>query len=186
MYDQPETELLRLLAERAGIVSDYHDIAGTRHVTTDDTRRAILAAMNLRAGDRAGLIEELTAWDDRSWMQCCEPVRVIRLGREPGAWSLHLPCESVDEARVQVQWLIHAENGEKRYEREEGPGLIVEETRVIGGRRYIRLAFGLPQDLPLGYYDVKAWAQGGNASGEAKFRLIVAPDRCHIPDGLQK
>lgn len=186
MYDQPETELLRLLAERAGIVSEYHDIAGTRHVTSDDTRRAILASMNLCAADRPGLIEELTAWDNRPWVQCCEPVRIVRLGQDPGTWSLHMPCESVDEARLQVHWLIHAENGEKRYEREEGPGLTVEETRVISGRRYIRLVFALPQDLLLGYYEVKAWAQGGNASGEAKFRLIVAPDRCHIPDVLQR
>jgi len=28
MHDQPETELLRLLAERAGIVAEYYDIAG--------------------------------------------------------------------------------------------------------------------------------------------------------------
>lgn len=186
MYDQPESELLRLLAERAGIVSEYHDIAGTRHVTTDDTRRAILTAMHFRATDRSGLIEELTAWDNRAWVQCCEPVRIVRLGQDPGAWLLHVPCEPPDDGRVQVHWLIHTENGEKCHEREEGPGLIVEDTRVIGGRRYIRLAFALPQDLSLGYYDVRAWAQGGKASAEGKFRLIVAPDRCYIPDSLQK
>jgi 4-alpha-glucanotransferase len=186
MYDQPETELLRLLAERAGIVSEYHDIAGTRHVTTDDTRRAILAAMNFRAVDRPGLIEELTAWDNRPWVQGCDPVRIVRLGQDPGNWSLHMMCESVDEARLQVHWLIHAENGEKRHEREEGPGLTVEDTRVISGRRYIRLAFALPQTLLLGYYEVKVWAQGGSASAEAKFCLIVAPDRSYLPDMLQK
>ena len=47
MYDLPEAELLYLLSDRAGIVADYHDIAGTRHVTTDETRRAILSAMGL-------------------------------------------------------------------------------------------------------------------------------------------
>jgi len=186
MHDQPETELLRLLAERAGIVAEYYDIAGTRHVTTDDTRRAILAAMNFRAADRPGLIEELTAWDNRPWVQGCDPVRIVRLGQDPGAWSLHVPCESPDDALVQVHWLIYTENGEKRYEREEGPGLIVADTRVISERRFIRLTFALPQDLPLGYYEVKACAQGGRASAEAKFRLIVAPDRCYIPDVLQQ
>ncbi|TKS61286.1 MAG: 4-alpha-glucanotransferase [Nitrospira sp.] len=186
MHDQPETELLRLLAERAGIVAEYYDIAGTRHVTTDDTRRAILAAMNFRAADRPGLIEELTAWDNRPWVQGCDPVRIVRLGQDPGAWSLHVPCESPDDALVQVHWLIYTENGEKRYEREEGPGLIVADTRVISERRFIRLTFALPQDLLLGYYEVKACAQGGRASAEAKFRLIVAPDRCYIPDVLQQ
>src|SRR3972149_230158 len=141
MHDQPETELLRLLAERAGIVAEYYDIAGTRHVTTDDTRRAILAAMNFRAADRPGLIEELTAWDNRPWVHCCDPVRIVRLGQDPGTWSLHVPCESPDDALVQVHWLIYTENGEKRYEREEGRGLIVADTRVISARRFIRPTF---------------------------------------------
>ncbi len=186
MYNQPETELLRLLADRAGIAAAYDDISGTCHVTTDDTRRAILATMNFSAADRTGLIEELTAWDNRPWVQGCDPVRIVRLGQDPGTWSLHVPCESSDDARVKVHWCIYAESGEKRHEREEGPGLTVEETRVISGRRSIRLTLVLPRDLPLGYYEVKVCAQGGSTSAEAKFRLIVAPDRCYIPDALQK
>lgn len=186
MYDQPEAELLRLLAERAGIAAEYHDIAGTHHVTSDETRRAILAAMGFRVADRAALIEELAAWDNRPWINGCDAVRVMRLGDDPGKWALHLPCESPDDARVQVHWLIHAENGEKRHEREEGPSLPIEETRVIAGRRYIRVSFALPSDLPLGYYQVKAWAQGGGARTESTFRLIVAPTRCYIPDCLER
>lgn len=186
MYDQPETELLRLLAERAGVAADYHDIAGTHHLTSDETRRAILASMGFRVVDRAALIEELTAWDNRFWLRGCDPVSVARVGHNPGKWSLHVPCESNEEARVQVHWLIHAENGEKRHEREEGPGLLVEETRVIAGRRFIRVSFALPADLPMGYYDVKVWAQGGSASAESKFRFIVAPERCYVPEWAEQ
>lgn len=186
MYDRPESELLRLLAERAGIAAEYHDIAGVRHVTTDETRRSILASMGFRVADRAALIEELSAWDNRPWLQACDPVRVVRGGGDPGAWSLHVPCEETDDARLHVHWLIHAENGDTRLDRDEGPGLPVQEVRFIGGRRYVRLMLPLPQDLPLGYYDVKAWARGGAATVEARFRLIVAPDRCYVPDRLQQ
>jgi len=59
MYDQSESDLLRMLADRAGIGADYYDIAGTHHVTTDETRRAILVAMNLRVSNREELIAEL-------------------------------------------------------------------------------------------------------------------------------
>jgi 4-alpha-glucanotransferase len=186
MYNQPETELLRLLAERAGIAAEYHDITGAHHVTTDETRRAILAAMGFRVADRAALIEELTAWDNGPWLRGCEPVRVASLGRDPGSWSLHVPCENPDEQRVEVHWLVHADNGDKCYEREEGPGLAVEESHVIANRRYIKLTFPLPKDLAMGYYEVKAWAQGGQAMTEARFRLIVAPDRCYKPACLEK
>src|SRR3954471_4979597 len=37
----------------------------------------------------------------------------------------------------------------------------------------------LPADLPLGYHDLFP-SDGGPAT-----RLIVAPDRCHLPDGLR-
>ncbi len=184
MYDQSETELLGLLAERAGIAADYHDMSGTHHVTSDETRRALLAGMGFRVQDRAGLIEELTVWDNRPWIGSCQPVRVVRLGRDPGSWSLHMPCEQQDDSGLRVHWLIRTEAGDKCHEREEGPDLTVQESRVIDGRRYIRVTFPLPQDLPLGYHEVQAWAQGGSGSTEATFRLIVAPDRCYLPEAL--
>jgi 4-alpha-glucanotransferase len=37
----------------------------------------------------------------------------------------------------------------------------------------------LPSDLPLGYHDIRP------LDGRAARRLIVAPDRCHLPDGLR-
>lgn len=186
MYDQPESELLRLLAERAGIAADYYDIAGTHHVTTDETRRAILAAMGFRSLHRTGLVEALTAWDHRPWVQGCDPVRILRLGEAPGFWSLCVPCESADDAVVRVHWFLCAENGERCHEREEGPGLTSAETRSIDGRRYIRLTFGLPPDLPLGYYEARVHAQGGSADVNVRFRLIVAPDRCYVPESFQQ
>ncbi|MBH0190538.1 MAG: 4-alpha-glucanotransferase [Nitrospira sp.] len=186
MYDQPESELLRLLAERAGIAADYYDIAGIHHVTTDETRRAILAAMGFRSLHRTGLVEALTAWDHRPWVQGCDPVRILRLGEAPGFWSLYVPCESADDAVVRVHWFLCAENGERCHEREEGPGLTSAETRSIDGRRYIRLTFGLPPDLPLGYYEARVHAQGGSADVNVRFRLIVAPDRCYVPEHFQQ
>ncbi len=184
MYDQSESELLLLLAERAGIAAEYHDIAGGHHVTSDETRRLILATMGFRAADRSSLIEELTAWDNRPWLGGCEAVRIARVGEDPGRWSLSLPCESGDDSRLYVHWFIHTETGATCYERAEGPGLKIEETRVIAGRRYVRLSFSLPANLSMGYYDVKAWSQGGAVRTEAAFRLIVAPERCYVPDAL--
>ena len=72
-------------------------------------------------------------------------------------------------------------------ERAEGPGLRVEEIRTIQGRRFVRIALAFPQDLPLGYYSAKARAKnGGGTNTESTFRLIVAPERCYIPDELQQ
>ena len=67
MYDGTEQDLLRLLASRAGICSDYHDIAGTLHVTSDDTRRAILSAMGFDVASRESLTRALIEWDEAPW-----------------------------------------------------------------------------------------------------------------------
>ncbi len=184
MYDQSESELLRLLADRAGIVADYYDIAGTCHVTTDETRRAILSAMGLRVGSREALIEELVARDNRLWLRGCEPVHVIRSGREVGPWSLHVPCEVSDEAVLQVRCSLRLESEAQSREWTEGPGLRIEETRTIHGRRFVRVALPIPPDLPLGYHTVTACAKGGGATVKATCRFIVAPERCYIPDQL--
>lgn len=184
MYEQPEAELLHLLADRAGIVSDYYDIAGIRHLTTDDTRRAILSAMGFRVADRLALIEELTEWDQRPWVQGCEPVCVVRTGQASAEWALHVPCESTEDAHLQVRWILQGEHGEKQVERQEGPGLSIQEARVIGSRRYVRLVFALPTTLPAGYYEAKVWVQGRPALTEAHFRLIVAPPRCYVPESF--
>lgn len=186
MYDHSESDLLRLLADRAGIVADYYDIAGTQHVTTDDTRRAILSAMQFRVGTREELVEELTAWDNRPWSQGCEPVHVIRAGREAGTWSLHVPCEDRDEAALCVQWSLITEDGSTQCERTEGPGLRIEESRLIQGRRFVRVTVAFPSDLPLGYYSGNTQAKGSGTSNTAQFRLIVAPDRCYVPPPLEQ
>ncbi len=186
MYDLPESELLRLLADRAGVAADYHDIAGTRHVTTDETRRAILAAMGFRASNKTELVEELTAWDERPWIQGCEPVRIVRVGQEPGAWSLHIPCEPAEDELIQIRWIVSGEDGGRCFEQVEGPGLRIDDVRVIGGRRAIRVQMTLPSQLPMGYYEVHAGVKGPAVEREVRFRLIVAPDRCHVPDVFQK
>jgi 4-alpha-glucanotransferase len=155
-------------------------------VTTDETRRAILAAMNVRVDRREELVAELEAWDHRWWLRGCEPVHVLRLGRPAGTWSFHAVCESGDEADLSVNWSVTAEQGETRCEWTEGPGLKIEEARTIQGCRYVRIALTFPSDLPLGYYLLTAQAKGGRTHTEATSRLIVAPERCYIPDQLQQ
>jgi 4-alpha-glucanotransferase len=186
MYDMPESELLRLLADRAGIAADYYDIAGTLHVTTDETRRAILAAMNFRVNSRVELIEELIAWDHRPWIQGCDPVCILRQGEVPARWSLHVPCEGHEDALIRVRWSLVTETGEPSHAGEEGPGIKVEDTRIVDGRRFIRMEFALPQALPLGYYTANVQVQGGSVELNTAFRVIVAPARCFVPEWFER
>ena len=67
MPELSEQALLSALSDRVGIAAAYYDIAGTRHVTPDDTKRAILAAMGFAVGSTAELAKALREWDEAPW-----------------------------------------------------------------------------------------------------------------------
>ena len=85
------TDALRRLAEAHGIVGEYDDIWGRRHVISDATRRALLAAMGVAAehedaieaaaaGVRARALGRADRW----------PLSVVRQGRQ-GALTIRVP-----------------------------------------------------------------------------------------------
>ena len=69
---------------------------------------------------------------------------------EAGVALLGTEVKAIREGRVNLRdSYARAENGELCHEREEGPGLTIEETHMIRERRFIRVALPLPPDLPL-------------------------------------
>ena len=93
MQNHTEQTLLVELAERAGIAADYYDIAGNLHFTSDDTRRAILAAMGFAVDSAASLTQALQEWDEAPWRRPCDPVRVLRDGETGTSLSYCLALE---------------------------------------------------------------------------------------------
>src|SRR5438552_16204451 len=93
MQDQTEQSLLARLAERVGIVADYHDIAGNLHLTSDDTRRAILTAMGFTVDSTASLTQALREWDDAPWRRPSDSVHILRDGETGPSLSCNLALE---------------------------------------------------------------------------------------------
>ena len=98
MQDQTEQALLATLAERAGIAADYYDIAGTLHLTSDNTRRAILTAMGFAVDSAASLTQALREWDEAPWRRPCDPVLILRDGEMEPPVSCCLALEDGKEA----------------------------------------------------------------------------------------
>lgn len=185
MQDQTEQMLLATLAERVGIVADYHDISGTLHYTSDDTRRALLAAMGFPIDSISSLTEALQTWDEAPWRRPCDPVVVLREG-EAGAPLFY--CVALDEGSepsVVLAWQIRDEaNGVVR-EGQAGPGLSAVEVRVLDGRRHVRLEIPAPSGLSLGYYQLLVRAEGLVGGTEGATRIIVAPRQCYVPPSIE-
>jgi 4-alpha-glucanotransferase len=180
MSQRNEQELLNDLAERFGIASDYDDVWGHRHLVSDQTKRAILTAMGVRADTEDDVRRELAACADAPWRQPCDPVVVLRVGGGPDRWSFRMPAEEGEDQQVQILWEVRDEDGNLRQQGEAGRGLVPAETRIAEGRRHIRFELPVPSDLAIGYYDLMAYAKTSVRSIEGTLRLIVVPPHCYV------
>jgi 4-alpha-glucanotransferase len=185
MHELTEQALLARLAERAGIATDYYDIAGTLHITSDDTKRAILTAMGFAIDTTASLIQTLQGWDYAPWQRPCDPVRILRDGETGGPLSCYLLLEDRKEGSLTVEWEIRDEANAVVQEGRAGPGLTAAEVRFIKEQRHVRMEIPAPHGLSLGYYTVTIRAEGLVGSVEGSMRLIVAPRQCYIPPPLE-
>ena len=184
MYDGTEQDLLRLLASRAGISPDFHDIAGILHVTSDETTRAILSAMGFRVDSRDALAQELTTWDEAVWRQPCDPILILQQGYDDVRWSLRLLLGTGDEHRLVVSWQLTDEKGTIIHRAEAGPPLVPQAEQVVAGSRAACFQLPLCPDLSLGYYDLSVVARGGKSVIKGSLRVVVAPSHCYVPEGM--
>jgi 4-alpha-glucanotransferase len=181
MSEQSEQELLSGLAEVYGIAAEYYDIWGRRHAPTEETKRAILAAMGVRTGTAEDLRQALIDYEDHPWRRTCDPVLVIRVDHQSGTWAFRLPVEEDDQARVRVRWEIRDEAGRLCHKEGAGPDLLPAEDRLVDEHRYVRLQLPLPSGLSIGYYDLAAVALTPSRFVEGTLRLIIAPTQCYVP-----
>ncbi|MEQ1563058.1 MAG: 4-alpha-glucanotransferase, partial [Nitrospiraceae bacterium] len=184
MQDQTEQTLLARLAERVGIVAEYHDIAGTLHLTSDDTRRAILTAMGLTVDSTASLTQALREWDEAPWQRPCDPVRILRDDDMGAPLSCCLALEDGKEQFVAVEWQLRDEANAVVQEGLAGPGLPAVEVRFLNGRRHVRVEIPTPRGLSLGYYSLTVRAEGLVGGTVGTIRIIVAPRQCYVPPSL--
>ncbi|MGH7231323.1 MAG: 4-alpha-glucanotransferase, partial [Nitrospiraceae bacterium] len=186
MEHRSEQELLDELAARFGIDSDYHDIFGQRHVTTSDTKRAILDAMGVEAGTAEGVARELAASCQAVWRTPCDPVLVRRVESVSGTWPFRMPAEPGEDHAVRIQWTIQDEHGRDRLTGEAGPGLTPVEIGLVEDQRYIRIDLPLPAGLEVGYYELAATASIGPRRINGRLRLILTPERCYAPPQFEE
>lgn len=181
MSQPNEQELLHELAERYRVAADYEDIWGHRHPTSDRTKRAILAAMGVRAETKDEVRRALAAHADAPWERPCDPVLVLQVGGSPASWSFRMPAEEGEDQQVRILWEAWDEQGTLHQQGETGPGLAPAEARIVRERRHIRFELPVPSGLTPGYYDLKAFAKTPLWSVEGALRLIVVPPHCYVP-----
>ena len=185
MSDQAEQELLATLAERAGIATEYHDIHGKRHLTSDETRRAILRAMGFLVDSTETLAASVRSLEEAPWRRVCDPVRIVYEGEDATPFSCYLQVEDGKDHSVILHMQVQDDTGETVQEEQAGPGLRAVESKLLEGRRHVRIEIPGPKPLPPGYYDLTVRTENLAGGPVGTTRLIVAPRRCYIPPELE-
>lgn len=169
------------LARHCGVHPDYYDIWGKRHEVSEQTKRAVLAAMGYHVDSEEDVRGAWQARREDAWRPGCEPVLVRRSDQPPGEWSFYLSGEESDDPHWRIVWEVLDEGGRLQHKQEAGPGLRPSEVQVINGRRCLRIALPLPDGLTAGYYDLTASAAGPQGGVSGTLRLIIVPPRCFVP-----
>ena len=160
--------LLAALAQRFGVVTEYHDWTGRLVAVDEWTVVAALGALGVRAETEEDRSTTLSEQQRRHWMRALPPTIVMRSGSEPSFW-VHVAHG--DPAHV---WL-RLEDGTVR----AGIRQVDNFTAPfdLDGRLVGEATFTLPADLPLGYHRVHL--RSGNHESDTP--LIVTPAWLGLP-----
>ncbi|TFH12252.1 MAG: malto-oligosyltrehalose synthase, partial [Nitrosomonadales bacterium] len=172
------SEVLEQLAARCGITSEYQDVLGKRHVTSDHLRQALLVAMHFSA--ETAPEELLLGLEEKEWRQPLPSVKVLRVDE-----TITVPF-SLPEGSAELQhcWILTSEEGKVI----RGEFFPTELTRLdenlIGGTNFLRVELGLSQLLKPGYYRLEIEQHGREVDLQRVMTLIIVPVTCYQPEAV--
>ena len=173
------SKALAQLAAHCGIDTDYQDIWGKRHATSDRTRRALLAAMHFpQNGDPAELLREI---EEREWRRPLPPVLVLKAGATPVV-PVSLP--EVLAGRTH-RWILTTEDGRTTTAEFLPSELPQLGTQRLRGASFLRSQLSLPTLEEPGYYRLEVEQPGREVQAQAAMALIVTPPLCYQPDAVK-
>ncbi|MBK7661493.1 MAG: glycogen debranching protein GlgX [Betaproteobacteria bacterium] len=169
-----EPGILDRLARAAGIAPRWHDVEGHEHVVTDDTRRALLAAMGLAATSDGEARERLYQLALAGEARRIPETLVVREGE-----AIRVPLAHVPGSPTRGRLRVTTERGALHvvgFTMDEGER---DRRAACDGRTIVRTLVALPP-LPRGVH-----ALAIEDEPEAKGHLLVAPPACHRPAVLE-
>jgi len=177
----PVVKAIDQLCSLCGIETEFVDSNGETVRVSADTKRELLAGMDIDAGDEAQLPSIMAELEYRDWLRILPPVKVVREGEDSRVIACTVPRQ-LDH--VLMTWSLELDNGE-RWDGNFCPA----ELPLIGelsiqDQCYRRYAFTLPALSPLGYHRLTVEYAEKNLKDAMSF--IVTPEQCYLPPVLQE
>ena len=168
-------ENLGRLADLAGIEPDYWDIWGNYHPVSEESKRSMLGAMGIPAGDDGAVDAGIKELEDAPWREPLPPVIVVSEGERPRV-PISLAANAADH---ELTFQVIEEGGAFHQFVFKACDVPLADTRTVDDDHLERRLFELPAPLPLGYHAVRV-----KELGDQILRLIVAPKRCYLPANI--
>jgi 4-alpha-glucanotransferase len=168
LQEVPLEDAVREAAENLRIQQEFWDIFGHSHQTATETNRAILTALGIDCSTEESIRACLARRAQAEWSRCLRPVLVSSVNS-----PIRIPLRMHANAH-QVQLEIVTEENERHSFQFDLADLPLEQEYRHGGEHIVERSATLPVSLPLGYHDVRC--------GESSMRLIITPDRAHMPE----
>jgi 4-alpha-glucanotransferase len=165
---QSDRPALHALAERQGILSSYVDTSGITRPTSDESRVAILAAMDIDASSEAAAMQALHEAERRSKERAIDPVIVQRVRRHRPSRLRYRPPPQERGRQIPYRLELEDESG---------------ETYGVDGRTRLRrdanvATLPLPVDPAPGYHRLRLELGSGAEAIVNHASFIVCPDSC--------
>src|SRR4030043_333925 len=190
-------DLIHELSELCGIVSEYWDILGKKHITPVETKKAILMAMKIKIDSEEEAVKEIHKRKWKPWRSFIEPVHVVSVNEQPLKVPVYIPIQEGEEKRLSLSWSIESENNPVESPNTSpkfilsGDSLTISGQQWINGIRYIKINIQDTGNRDIGYYVIHVeckhpeniFPEGTNLFKKTS-RIIVTPDACFIPPDL--
>jgi len=185
-------KLIRELSGLCGILPEYWDITGTKHIASLETKKAILKAMNMRIDTVDEVAWQINERKWKTWRSLIDPVHVRSVNDYPIIIPVYIPVKEGEEKDLTVSLLIEDENWNKEEFHFSGDALPIFEQERIDGMRFIKVNLSCGAKLEIGYHALTVTCRhtetifpGGSDVIQKTARLIITPDACYMPPGLQ-
>ena len=174
------SDALDRLCEHFGIAASYLDVFGAEHRPDDATRRALLEALGIAAGDADTEQASLSAAIDQDWRRRLPPVLVYRQGDALPRLPLTLPESITGTLRL----ILTEEEGGRAEANVDIDALPADAHRELDGERWLRWQLPVTPPARLGYHSLALFAEPDHTDARpiAEATLIVAPRTCWRPD----
>lgn len=175
-----DSSLISQLAELCNIQAHYTDAWGNGREVSLDTKKRLLAAMDIDISSEEAVQKAVKLRQMRSWNRLLPPVAVYRLHQKPQI-EFSVPIEL---AGHQFKATLTEESGALQYF-DFKPASLEEISRLEeAGNSFVRYRLPLAVTLSLGYHQLQI-VNPAHPEITTNVSVICVPERCYEPEQLQ-